>query len=121
MYERIIELEKLTCTSQEFEVYINTIDLSEVEAQLLSIQPTVHTFDEKYNWVEIQNPANGELYYTVKVWWRTFLQNIVPYVSWNLPLTKKNIDNIFLSHKEQLTSDYIFEEKIRLAVQHFKK
>lgn len=120
MYERIIELEKLKCTPQEFEAYINTIDLSEVESQLLTTTPNIYTFDELYNWNKIENPANWEVYYTVEVGWRVFLQNIIPFVSGNQPITYANVQKVFAYHKQELTNSYIISEKIRLTIENFK-
>lgn len=120
MYERIIELEKLTCTPQEFETYLNAIDLSEVEAQLLATTPNIYSFDELYNWNKITNPANGEVYYTVEVGGRVFIQNIVPFVSGNQPITSGNIQEVFAKHKKELTNSYITSEKIRLTIELFK-
>lgn len=120
MYERIIEIENLNCTPEEFETFLNSIDLSEIENELNTIQPVIHSFDELYNWSAIDNPASGELYYTVEVWGRVFLQNIVPYVSGNLPITNENVQTVFSEHKTQLINDYLISERIRLTILNFK-
>ena len=120
MYKEIIEIEKLTCSEKEFEDYVNSLDLSKFETQLNSIEPTIHTFDEKYNWVEIENPANWKYYYTLEVERRVFLQNIVPYVWWLKPINDDNLQETINTHRSELVSQYVNSEKVKLAINYFK-
>jgi hypothetical protein len=80
----------------------------------------VHTFDELYNWVQIDNPANWKYYYTLEVGWRVFLQNIVPYV-WGLhPINDDNLEEVINNHKAQLIKDYLNWERMQLTINYFK-
>jgi hypothetical protein len=45
-------------TQEEYDSFIESIDLSEVEAQLNQVEVSLHTFDELYNSHQIDNPAN---------------------------------------------------------------
>ena len=121
MYKEIIEKENLSCTEQEFETFYNSIYLSELEAELNKLTPTIYSFDEKYNWVEIENPANWEVYYTIEVDGRMFLQNIVPYIWGLIPITKANVNEVIKTHKDTLIKEYITWEKVWLTIKHFKK
>lgn len=120
MFKELIERENLTCTETEFTEFLNSIDLSALETELNLLTPTIHTFDELYNWVEIENPANWEVYYTLEVEWKVFLQNIVPYVWWLQPITNANVDEVITTHKAKLIEEYITWEKFRLTLNHFK-
>ena len=103
----------------EYDKFIKSIDLSEVEAQLNQVPVTLHTFDEEYNGNTIANPANGKYYYTVEVGGRVFLQNIVPFVEWNQPITEENKEEVIATHRKQLISDFIDSEKARIAEEYF--
>ena len=120
MYKEIIEKEELVCTEIEFENFHNSIDLTDLETSLNNIVISKFTFDEKYNWVQIENIANWKYYYTAEIDWRVFLQNIVPFVSWNIALNDDNVDTVILEHKNKLIKDYIDWEKIMTTINYFK-
>jgi len=121
MYKEVIEKEKLNCTELEFETYLNWIDLSQLEIDINSqIVINKHTFDELYNWIEIQNIWNWKYYYTCEIWGRCFLQNTEPYVIWNIGLNDDNIDIIIQNHKNTILKDYINWEKFNLTLEYFK-
>ena len=121
MYKEVIEKEWLTCTELEFETYLNWIDLSvlsdDINSQIIINQ---HTFDELYNWIQIENIANWKYYYTCEIYWRIFLQNIEPFVGWYIWLDDSNIDKVILTHKTTLLNDYILWEKFNLTLEYFK-
>lgn len=119
MFEYIKTQYNLTCTEQEFNDYKNSLDYSEVENELNNTQVTIHTFDEFYNWHEIENPANWQYYYIASIWGRNFLQNIIPYIGWNNPLNDNNIDEVIESHKNTLVSEYIENLKITETINNF--
>lgn len=106
-------------TQEEYDAFIATIDLSEVEAQLNQVEVNFHTFDELYNSHKIDNPANGKYYYTVEVAGRIFLQNIVPFVEGNQPITEDNKEEVIATHRKQLIADFIASEKARIAEEYF--
>ena len=120
MYKEIIEKENLSCTEQEFKNFYNRIDLTALEAELNKLTPKIYSFDEKYNWVEIENPANWEVYYTIEVEGRVFLQNIVPYIWGLMPITKANVNEVIDTHKSTLIKEYIDWEKFKLTINNFK-
>jgi len=120
MYKEIIEKENLTCSEAEFKDYLDTLSFPEVEENLNELQPDIKEFTELYNWVQIENPANWELYYTLKVEGRMFLQNIVPYVGWLQPITKANVNEVIANHKTQLIKEYIDWLKFQVTLEHFK-
>jgi hypothetical protein len=57
MIATIIEQFNLNCTEEEFVSYMESIDLTETEAELNALEPSVFTFDEEYNGITIENPA----------------------------------------------------------------
>ena len=121
MYKEVIEKELLTCTELEFETYLNWIDLSVLEADIVSqIVINKHLFNELYNWVQIENIANWKYYYTCEIWGRVFLQNIEPYINWNIWLDDSNIDWIIENHKNTILKDFILWEKFNLTLEYFK-
>ena len=120
MYTEIIKKEELVCTEIEFENFHNSIDLTDLETSLNNIVINKFTFDELYNWVQIENIANWKYYYTAEIDWRVFLQNIVPFVSWNIALNDDNVDTVILEHKNKLIKDYIDWEKIMTTINYFK-
>jgi hypothetical protein len=73
-----------------------------------------------YNWIKVDNPANWQYYYTLEVWWRAFLQNIVPYIQWLNPINDDNIDEVINNHKTQLIKDYLNWERFQLTINYFK-
>lgn len=109
--------EDLGITEKEFKDYSNTLIIDTKDLELLT--PEVKTFDELYNWVQIDNPANGKYYYTLEVMSRVFLQNIVPYAGGNNPINDDNLQDVIKNHKDTLIKEYIESEKYRLTVEHF--
>ena len=114
MIKDIIKQNNLTCTEQEFNEYMNSLEID-----LININSSIHTFDELYNWVQVENPCNSELYYTLNIWWTIYLQTHEPLVSWLNPITKDNVDDIILKHKLELQSNYIQSKIFELTIQHF--
>lgn len=106
-------------TQKEYNAFIATIDLSGQEADLNNVEVSLHTFDELYNGHQIDNPANGKYYYTVEVAGRMFLQNIVPFVEGNQPITEDNKEEVIATHRKQLIADFIASEKARIAEEYF--
>lgn len=121
--QQIINELDLNCTAQEFIDYYNTITIDTTDIEVA--QPTIATFDKPYPWpngdVIINNPANWKYYYYICINWKTFLQNIVPYVQGLQPLNDINIDKVIADHKEKLTENYINSKKRWLTVEYFKK
>ena len=99
---------------------MDRVDLSPIVSELRATKPTKHTFDELYNGKYVPNPANGKYYYTVDIYGRIFLQNIVPYVNGMQPLNDDNIDEVIEQHKDQLIEDFVASEKETQAVKYFK-
>lgn len=120
MFKEIIEKEELACTELEFENFYNSIDLTKLEANLNNIIINKFTFNELYNWVQIENIANWKYYYTAEIDWRVFLQNIVPFINWNIWLDDSNIDTVILEHKNRLIKDFIDWEKKITTINYFK-
>lgn len=120
MFDKIKEEYNLTCTEIEFNTYKNAIDLTETINQLELLQPIVKPFTELYNWVEVENPANWEVYYNLEVEWKVFLQNIIPYIWWLNPITLLNIDEVVNKHKEQLIKEYTDWLRYQMTIENFK-
>ena len=118
--KRIIKDLDLNCTAQEFVDYYNSLDLSDLKEQLdEEVNVQICTFDQPYNGVKIDNPANGKYYYYFTIKWRTYLQYHIPYVGWLQPLTDENINNVIEDHKNRVIEEYIEAEKINRTIEHF--
>jgi hypothetical protein len=48
-----------------------------------------------------------------------FLQNIVPFVEGNQPITEDNKEEVIATHRKQLIADFIASEKARIAEEYF--
>ena len=120
MYKEIIEQENLTCTEEQFEKFFNSIDLSQLKEEMSWVKVEIKTFDEKYNNIQIENPANGKYYYIMDIQGMVFLQNIVPYVWWLNWLNDDNIDEVIENHKNNIINDFINSEKMKLTINNFK-
>jgi hypothetical protein len=48
-----------------------------------------------------------------------FLQNIVPFVEGNQPITEENKYEVIATHRKQLIADFIASEKARIAEEYF--
>lgn len=111
----------LTCTLEEFNAYKDTIVVPEVV-----VNSSIHSFDEPYNECFIENVtgAYGAIYYVLEVLFqwasKVYLQNIVPYIEWNNPITLTNKDEIILNHKNDIISEITNAYKFDKAVEYFK-
>lgn len=115
--KRIIADFDLDCTPKEFDDYVVT---EEIDTSIIdNAVPEIRTFDIPYNGNIIENPANGEVYYFYPIGGRIFLQNIVPYIEWNNPITNENVQSIITFHKDWLRKDYIEWEKFKIKINHF--
>lgn len=119
MIPSLIENFNLNCTEEEFMSYMESIDTTETEAELLALEPSIFRFDEEYNDVLIENPAGWEVYYTIEIWGRVFLQNIVPFVEWLNPITEENVQNTIFLHKTELIAEYLSGLRLQLTIEHF--
>ena len=121
MLSEIIKTENLSCTEQEFNDYMNSINLSSIK-ELFDRESIIEkrTFDQLYNDVQIENPTNWKYYYILSLEGRTFLQNIVPFISWLNPLNDDNIDEVSTNHKNQIIEENLNFKKFQLTIEHFK-
>ena len=117
MLEKLIKEQNLLCTELEFTTYRDTliVDTSAYD----NLLPTKALFTEKYNWNEVENPANWKYYYFLEVGGAVFLQNIVPYVWGFVPLDDTNVDEVASDHKIKLIKRIEDWEKLRLTIEHF--
>ena len=114
MIQEIIKQSNLTCNEQEFNEHMNSLEID-----LINIDSSIHSFDELYNWIQVENPCNSELYYILNIWWTIYLQTHEPFVNWLNPITKNNIEDIILKHKLELQSNYTQSKKLELTIQYF--
>jgi len=115
--KKIIADNKLSCTVTQFDTYMKWLTINtSIYDKLLPIKSL---FSKKYNWHTIENPAKWKYYYHITIWANTFLQNTVPYVSWNVGLDDTNIDTVIADHKTKLIQWYIDSEKLRLTIAKF--
>lgn len=113
--DKIIQENELNCSVEDFETYYDN-----VEVEIPIITSNKYTFDEKYNNVTIQNPANGKYYYTLSIDDKVYLQNHQPYVSGFVALKDDNVDEVIANHKAQITEEFINSNKLTQTILHFK-
>ena len=115
IYKEIIKQNDLTCSVEEFENYLNSL-----EDEVIEVTTSKHTFDEKYNNVQIENPANWKYYYLLNIEWVTYLQNIAPYVWWLVPLNDDNVDEVIENHSNELKKQFSDSKKLQQTVEYFE-
>ena len=114
-FNKIIQENELDCSTEEFETYYNSLEIEEP-----IITENKYLFSEKYNNVQIENPANGKYYYTLAFEGKVYLQVHAPYVSGFVALNDDNVDEIIQGHKEQIIEEYVNNKKLQDTIEHFK-
>ena len=107
MLKEFIKQNKLTCSKSKLQDYLDNFDISTI-----NIKTSKHTFDEKYNWVDIKNEANGKYYYLINVWGMQYLQPFTVWDIWFVPLNDDNIDEAIENHKQELIQNIKFQKAI---------
>ena len=118
--DQIISDNNLTCTEVEFDTFIASVDTSSVQADIDASVSTAYPFTTQHNGVTIENPANGDLYYTFNINGVMYLQNISPFVGGLNPITTDNAAEIMGYHKEQVATQMIDSFKFNATIENFK-
>ena len=114
----IIKNYNLKCKPSEFVDFYEKVKVDEQKIRE-KYKVSKHTFDEKFNWVTIENPANWKYYYVLKWGWKKYLQYTNPFEQWHVPLNDDNIDEVIKEHIDRLVKEEVNKIKLEETIEYF--